>query len=65
MGNISKFFEENLQLFANPQGTQEQQEKFNLYGGLAALASAVENLEHEVRNIQNQLNNIQSSIRLR
>jgi len=62
MGLISKFFEENQQLFSNPHGTTEQLEKFNLYGGLTVLARAVEDMENRQRNIESQLNYIQTSI---
>jgi hypothetical protein len=41
-------FAENRNLFANTQGTPEEQEKWNLYNGLANLADAVQSLERQV-----------------
>lgn len=52
MATPRAFFQENLNLFTNPQGTPEQQEKYNLYGGLMALARQIEDIELKVRNIE-------------
>ena len=48
-------FEENVKLFADPQ---TEQEKYNLYMGLAVMAGALESLIHEVYSIRQQLNNL-------
>lgn len=45
-------FAENRRLFANPHGSAEQQEKFNLYNGLANLADAVAMLERQVAELR-------------
>jgi hypothetical protein len=44
-------FVENRNLFANVHGTHEQQEKWNLYNGLANLADSVDDLERQVAAI--------------
>jgi len=49
----SKFFQENLQLFGDPNNAPE---KFNLYGGLIALAKEIEEIESKLSYIQNDIN---------
>jgi flagellar hook-associated protein FlgK len=53
MARAVDFFRENTQLFSDPQNTPE---KFNLYGGLIALAKDIEEIKSQLSNIQNDLN---------
>lgn len=63
MGHISKFFIENQNRFSNPNGNAEQQERFNLYGGLTAMAETIEDLENKIRHLDSQINYLQSRMR--
>ncbi len=49
-------FEENLRLFAP---ADREPEKFNLYAGLANLASEIESLRLEVRRIRQVVESLQ------
>ncbi|MFH0940541.1 MAG: hypothetical protein V1840_01650 [Candidatus Omnitrophota bacterium] len=57
------FFAENQRLFSSATGDAEQQEKFNLYGGLYALAEQLDNISISLRNIETRLYNIESKLR--
>ena len=47
-----KCFDENRNLFGDPQG---QPEKFNLYNGLASLAEAVSELQSQVSALTQEI----------
>jgi len=51
-------FQENLELFSNPQ---TEPEKYNLYKGLLGMADAILDLEQKIKNIQDSVRYIQSS----
>ena len=53
------FFRENLELFAN----LEEKERYNLYGGLIALAKQIDNIENKVRNLENDIQRLSNRIR--
>lgn len=59
MARSKDFFAENQNLFSS---AQNEPEKYNLYGGLYALAEEVENLNRTLRDIEGTLNNIQNRL---
>ena len=62
MARPVNFFVENQNLFSNSRGDAEQQEKYNLYGGLAALSNQIEEIERKIRNLESYIINIQNSL---
>lgn len=48
MARAVDFFRENCQLFSNPQDTPE---KYNLYGGLIAIAKDIEDIKNSLKNL--------------
>ena len=50
--DAKRFFEENLQLFGDPQTDPE---KYNLYNGLLNLVNALEMLDQQIRHLAEQL----------
>lgn len=70
MARPKDFFAENQTLFSSALGTKDQQEKFNLYGGLSLLAeqldainSTLKNMETRIYNIENKILDIEHQIR--
>jgi len=61
MPNASEFFEKNLKEFAKARAGKDE-EKLNLYSGLAALAAEVEALEFKMRHLEGVLVHIQSLV---
>lgn len=51
-GMAKKQFDENLNLFANPN---TEPEKYNLYAGLSNLAQGLENLAAEVEELKRKI----------
>ncbi len=45
------FFRENLQLFGNI----DEKERYNLYGGLVALARQIDNIERTVQSLEDSI----------
>jgi len=54
------FFRENLQLF----GDLEEKERYNLYGGLIALAKQIDNIENRLQNMEHAIHRLGVAIRL-
>ncbi len=53
-----KCFNENIQLFSNPES---EPEKYNLYNGLLNLTQAVEDLQSQVRKIEQDIERIRQN----
>lgn len=53
-------FEENLNLFADPQTNPE---KYNLYMGLLNMVRGIESLEREVDQVKEEVHRIRVSIK--
>lgn len=52
--NALKCFQENLRVFGD---MQSQPEKYNLYNGLANLATAVKEMQREIHTLRQELAN--------
>lgn len=50
-------FEDNIKLFSGPNMNDE---KFNLYNGLANLAGALYNLENKIRTVEDDIRRIKN-----
>lgn len=58
MAQAKDFFRDNLRLFGN----LEEKEKYNLYGGLIALAKDIENIKQTLNNIEWELSSIKNKV---
>ena len=62
MSKALEFFDKNLKEFTKTHATGKDEEKFNLYSGLAALAHDVDNLDARIKHLEGVLVHIQSLV---
>jgi len=58
--NAKRQFDENKRLFGDPQA---EPEKFNLYQGLANLATGLEKLERRLVDLEDRIRRLESGAR--
>jgi len=56
--NALKCFEENIRLFGN---ARTEPEKFNLYNGLANLATAIKDMQAEIDSLRQEVIRLRSA----